>query len=63
MRVLSRIRRDEDGFTMILAILVLMVLMTIGTSVVGAAQGDEGNSSYSVAQKQSYEAAESGLGW
>jgi hypothetical protein len=63
VRVLSRIRRDEDGFTMVLAILVLLVLMTIGTSVVGAAQGDENSSSYSVAQKQSYQAAESGLGW
>jgi hypothetical protein len=63
VRVLSRLRREDDGFTMILAIIVLLVLMTIGTSVVGAAQGDERSGAYSVAQKQSYEAADSGLGW
>jgi len=58
-----RARDDERGFTMIIAMGVLLVLMGLGTAALLAVGGDLNGSSYARSQKQALAAAQAGLDW
>jgi hypothetical protein len=59
---LSRLR-DERGFTMIVTILVLLVVMLFSVGAYSAAMGDLGSGSRTRDQKQIHDAAKAGASW
>src|SRR5439155_20623653 len=54
---------EERGFTMILAIMVLLIAMSVGVGAWTAASGDVGNGSYAHDQKRAWAGAEAGVQW
>lgn len=55
--------RQDAGFTMIVTVLVLLVLMLLSVGAYTAVNGDVHAAAYSNDQKQAYSAAEAGLNW
>jgi hypothetical protein len=61
-RISARLR-SERGFTMIVTMLVLLVVMLLSAAAYSAAMGDLGSGSYTGDQKQVHDAAKSGVSW
>jgi Tfp pilus assembly protein PilX len=61
--VIARLRADEQGFTMIVAVMVLLVVMLFSAAAYTAANGDLRQGAHSRDSKRAYAAAEAGLQW
>jgi Tfp pilus assembly protein PilX len=61
--LIQRARADEHGFTLVIGILVLFIVMLFSVAALGAAGGDVRHGGYSRDQKKAFNAAEAGLQW
>ena len=61
--LIGRVRGDDRGFTMIVAMLVLLVVMLFSAAAYSTASGDLHAGKHSRDQKSAYAAAEAGLQW
>lgn len=61
--ILGRLRHDEHGVAMIVAVMVSFVVLLLGTAAVGQALHDSGSSAYERRGLQSVGAAEAGLNY
>jgi type II secretory pathway pseudopilin PulG len=66
MPLLTRLRQrlsEQDGFTMIVVLGVLMVISLLSVGAYAAVNSDQRTSGYNNDQKEAYAAAEAGLDW
>jgi hypothetical protein len=61
--LITRLRADERGFTMVIAIMVLLIVMLLSVGAYTAAGGDIHPGAHSRDQKSAYAAADAGLQW